>query len=202
MWTINGNWKMSAWSFPVRPVKAGHSLINTGAGKLPFETVRTSIGSLGNYTTVYNLIILNSQKQIVPFLRCYQYYCYEMPDICYYQYKFTTDSTGTLKLLAGLFDNSGPIYFADSNTDTPVVNSPHSFEVAGQTPISTQFFRSKTLLSYHLPPLLFPDKILKIISYACTLQPSRNQEQKLPLYLLFRRVPQTPLSKFLRQSVI
>ena len=150
MWTINGNWKMSAWSFPVRPVKAGHSLINIGAGKLPFETVRTSIGSLGNYTTVYNLIILNSQKQIVPFLRCYQYYCYEMPDICYYQYKFTTDSTGTLKLLAGLFDNSGPIYFADSNTDTPVVNSPHSFEVAwSNTYIDTVFQIKDTII---IPP--------------------------------------------------
>ena len=66
------------WSFPVRPIAPGNSLIdfwnefeihNTTP---PFETTRPSIGSIGNYSTIHNLHIVDEQGNSLPQVYIYR----------------------------------------------------------------------------------------------------------------------------------
>ncbi len=71
--------------FVVRPVKPGHSLIDTLAVNsaripsamrcfYPVETCRPSIGSRGNYTTIHTLHLLDSNKNKLPYVYMYNAY--------------------------------------------------------------------------------------------------------------------------------
>lgn len=52
-------------SMIIRPVKPGNSLVNLWYGRIsPVETTRPSMGSRGNYTTVYNLFLRDSLNNV------------------------------------------------------------------------------------------------------------------------------------------
>jgi len=68
MWNDSTN-KYRCWKFVVRPVKTGNSLVDLwyGYGSLgdPFETSRPSIGTRGNYTSLYNLYLRDSLNNLL-----------------------------------------------------------------------------------------------------------------------------------------
>jgi len=173
MWTINGTWKSAEWSFSIHPAKPGNSLVNIGSGK-SFETVRTSIGRRGNYTTEYDLLLLDSQLKPVPFLRYYVYSCSEMPVMCDYQYVFTSDSTGKLKIIANLLNKPITIYFSDTNTDASIISSQH-------------FFKASWYGAYIDTALQIKDTV--IFSYTSIIP--ENEANRNYSHLLFEAIPKS-----------
>ena len=68
------------WSFPVRPIAPGNSLVDfwseesyNGSNTPPFETTRPSIGSKGNYSTLYQLYLMDQNGNPLPQVYIYRY---------------------------------------------------------------------------------------------------------------------------------
>jgi hypothetical protein len=60
------------WQFVTRPVKPGHTLVNFGDGLQPLETIRSSIGSPGDYSTAYTLFLIDQNNNLIPNLCLYK----------------------------------------------------------------------------------------------------------------------------------
>jgi hypothetical protein len=68
------------WSFPVRPVAPGNSLVDfwsknsySSNNTPPFETTRSSIGSKGNYSTLHQLYLMDQNGNPLPQVYIYRY---------------------------------------------------------------------------------------------------------------------------------
>ncbi len=99
---INGQ-QLAFWRFVVFPVKPGHTLLGTGVGS--FETSRPSIGEMGNYTTSFKLLLLDSLNK--PFTSMHVYYKYYKPMSTTpdFYYSGTPDNNGWFTVAATIYES-------------------------------------------------------------------------------------------------
>ncbi|MBN2037255.1 MAG: hypothetical protein JW768_10980 [Chitinispirillaceae bacterium] len=112
------------WSFVVRPVKKGNSLVNVwyGGGGDPYETANPSIGGLNDYQTAFRLHILNDTTKPVSDLFVYKNSYFGTLERYGYKYVSQTSLPGEIAGIISLAERSVSFAFSTEyiNTGFPV----------------------------------------------------------------------------------